>query len=248
VKDLVRWVVWVLLPLSFYAQADAARYAVTSESWEPYWIVRGSAVSGILSDVMQALQAHVDEPLLPDRPLPPLRAQKQFLQAKVQLECCVSMAWRASPEQAEVSLWSDTVLEAEEVLVFPVGRAFPFGQLQDLRGHTIATVRGYGYIGSEYFIRSDSPDSKSQLLRLAQGRAEAAIIDRVELAYLLREHAELKGVAGRIESGPVINRSALRIRVHRSRADLLEPLNAAIATLRKDGTLTGIVERYTGGR
>jgi polar amino acid transport system substrate-binding protein len=248
VKDLVRWVLWASLSLSLHAQADSVRYAVTSESWEPYWIVRDNAVSGILSDVMQALQAHVNEPLLPDRPLPPLRAQKQFLQGKVSLECCVSMAWRASTEQAEVSLWSDTVLEAEEVLVFPAGRAFVFDQLQDLQGRTIATVRGYGYIGSEYFTRSDSPDSKSQLLRLAQGRAEAAIIDRLELAYLLREHPELSALAGRIEMGPVINRSALRIRVHRSREDLLVPLNAAIATVRRDGALAGIVERYTGER
>ena len=247
-KDLIRLVLWVFLPLSLCAQADSARYAVTSESWEPYWIVRDSAVSGILSDVMQALQMYMGEPLLADRPLPPLRAQKQFRQGQVQLECCVSKAWRASPEQAEVSLWSDTVLEAEEVLVFPVGRAFAFGQLQDLQGHTIATVRGYGYIGSEYFTRSDSPDSKSQLLRLAQGRAEAAIIDRLELAYLLREHPELSGLSGRIELGPVINRSALRIRVHRSREDLLVRLNAAIARVRQDGMLTGIVERYTGGR
>lgn len=247
-KDLIRLVLWVFLPLSLCAPADSARYAVTSESWEPYWIVRDTAVSGILSDVMQALQVHLDEPLLADRPLPPLRAQKQFRQGRVQLECCVSKAWRASPEQAEVSLWSATVLEAEEVLVFPVGRAFTFARLQDLQGHTIATVRGYGYIGSEYFTRSDSPDSKSQLRRVAQGRVEAAIIDRLELAYLLREHPDLSGLTEQIELGPVINRSALRVRVHRTRADLLVPLNAAIAKVRQDGTLANIVEHYTGVR
>lgn len=233
-----------LLGLAPVVWADSVRYAVTSESWEPYWIVRDGKVGGILSDFMQALGRELAVELEAAHPLPPLRAQKQFREGRVQLECCVSMAWRSAPEQAEVSLWSQPVLNVDEVLVFPPGRAFPYARLEDLQGRTIATVRGYGYVGGQYFRRSDSPDSIAQLYKVAQGRSEAGIIDRLELAYVLATHGELDALRIRVEQGPVINSSELRIRVHRSRPDLLAPLDAAIARLRKDGSLARIVQAY----
>ncbi|WAC44368.1 transporter substrate-binding domain-containing protein [Pseudomonas sp. SL4(2022)] len=218
---------------------------MTNESWEPYWIVRDGQVSGILSDVMQALDAHLDETFEADSPQPPLRAQKHFQEALVLIECCVNIAWRASPEQAKVSLWSDPLLSAEEVIIFPRGRQFAFTSLQDLQGRTISTVRGYGYAGNQYFTRIDSPNSIAQVNSVALARTEAGIIDRLELAYLLVSHPEIRGHAVRIEQGPVVNRSELRIRLHSSRADMLKPLNAAIARIRADGTLAKIVLRYT---
>ena len=68
------------------------------------------------------------------RPAPPLRAQKMFRDGQVRLECCVSQQWRTAPEQVEVTLWTEPVLEAHEVLVFAPGHAFAFTQLADLRG------------------------------------------------------------------------------------------------------------------
>lgn len=239
-----RWgcgVMLLLLPL--LGQADTLRYALTNESWEPYWIVRDGQVSGIFSDVMQALDVQ-GVVLEAEVAQPPLRAQKHFRDAVVQLECCVSMAWRSAPEQAEVSLWSDPVLSAEEVLIFPPGRAFPFARLQDLQGRTLSTVRGYGYAGSQYFTRSDSPNSIAQLQSVTRGRAQGGIIDRLELAYILANHPQIKAQPALIELGPVVNRSELRMRLHRSRAELLEPLNAAIGRLRENGTLAQIMRRY----
>jgi ABC-type amino acid transport substrate-binding protein len=224
--------------------ADTLRYAVTNESWEPYWVVRDGRVSGIFSDVMQALDQQMDVTLEAETPQPPLRAQKHFREAVVQLECCVSMAWRSAPEQLEVSLWSEPVLNTEEVLIFPPGRSFPFSRLQDLQGRVISTVRGYGYAGVQYFTRSDSPNSIAQLNSVARGRAEAGIIDRLELASLLASHPEIRALPAAVELGPVVSRSELRMRLHHSRADLLEPLNAAIGRLREDGTLATIVQRY----
>ncbi|VXC14624.1 ABC-type amino acid transport substrate-binding protein [Pseudomonas sp. 9AZ] len=238
-------VVFLLLAFPLTVQASTLRYAVTNESWEPYWIFRDGQVSGILSDVMQALDTQLEVTLEADTPQPPLRAQKYFREGLVQLECCVDIEWRKDPEQVKVSLWSDPLMSAEEVIIFPPGRQFSFSKLQDLQGRTISTVRGYGYAGSQYFARVDSPNSTAQLNSVALGRAEAGIIDRLELTYLLASHPEIGGRAVKIERGPVVNRSELRIRLHSSRADMLQPLNAAIARIRADGTLSKIVQRYT---
>ncbi len=237
--------VFLLLACPLVVSASTLRYAVSNESWEPYWIVRGEQVSGILNDVMQALDLQMDETLVADTPQPPLRAQKHFRDAIVQLECCLNPAWRSDAEQAAVSLWSDPVLTAEEVIVFHRGKRFTFLDLQDLRGRAISTVRGYGYVGSQYFTRVDRPNSVAQLTSVALGRTDAGIIDRLELTYLLASHPEISRLADKIEPGPVVNRSELRVRLHSSRAELLKPLNAAIARLRDDGTLAHIVGRYT---
>ena len=78
----------------------------------------------------------------------------------------------------------------------------------------------------------------------AHGRSQAGIIDRLELAYLRHGHPQLQSGSARVEEGPVINSSELRIRLHRSRAELLPALNAAIAQLRRDGSLQRIMSRY----
>ncbi|SUD18707.1 substrate-binding periplasmic protein [Aquipseudomonas alcaligenes] len=236
--------VGLVFTLPMMAAADTLTYAVTDESWVPYWMVDDGQVSGVFSDVMHALDERLAVDLQAARPAPPLRAQKMFRDGQVQLECCVSQQWRTAPEQVEVTLWTERVLEAHEVLVFAPGHAFAFTQLADLRGKTIATVRGYGYVGSEYFRRHDSPDAIALLYKVAHGRSQAGIIDRLELAYLRHGHPQLQSGAARVEEGPVINSSELRIRLHRSRAELLPALNAAIAQLRRDGSLQRIMSRY----
>jgi ABC-type amino acid transport substrate-binding protein len=105
-------------------------------------------------------------------------------------------------------------------------------------------VRGYGYAGSQYFTRSDSPDSMAQLKVVARRRVDAGIIDRLELASLFANHSELRALPASVELGPVISRSTLRMRLHRSRAEWLVPLNEAISRLRENGTLARIVQRY----
>jgi len=131
------------------AAADTLTYAVTDESWVPYWMVDDGQVSGVLSDVMHALDERLAVDLQAARPAPPLRAQKMFRDGQVQLECCVSQQWRTAPEQVEVTLWTEPVLEAHEVLVFAPGHAFAFTQLADLRGKTIAVIYHDSPFGSE---------------------------------------------------------------------------------------------------
>lgn len=231
-----------LFPVSLLA--DTLTYAVTDESWAPYWIVEDGRVEGILQDVMQALRERVPVQFEASRPLPPLRAQKLFREGRLQLECCVNRAWRSAPEQAAVSLWSIPVLDSQEILLFPPGRAFVYRRMEDLRGRSIATVRGYGYAGSEYFQRNDGADALALVYNVAQGRSEAGIVDRLEWRYLHSTRMQFKTPRWLVEEGPVINRSDLRIRLHRDQAQWLGALNAAIASMQKDGSIDRIVDRY----
>ncbi len=226
------------------AQADTLTYAVTDESWAPYWIVEEQRVSGILHEFMQALDERLPEQLQPSHPLPPLRTQKLLREGQLQIECCVSRSWRSDAEQAEVSVWTIAVLDAEEMLIFAPGRSFPYQRLEDLRGRSIATVRGYGYAGSDYFQRNDGADALALIYRVAQGRSEAGILDRLEWRYLRHVESQLQAPSWQVEEGPIIHRSQLRMRLHRDLLGRREAFDAAIRSLQQDGTLTRIVARY----
>ena len=69
-------------------------------------------------------------------------------------------------------------------------------------------------------------------------------MDRNELYYALKHSKVLKERKIRIEVGPVINRSELKMRIHISRPELVEPINAAIAKLRQNKTIKNIVDSY----
>jgi len=79
---------------------------------------------------------------------------------------------------------------------------------------------------------------------VAMGRTDAAIMDRFELAYMLKHEPKVQAVADKFELGPVIGQSALRMRIHSSRPDLLAPVNSAIKDMKSDGTIKNIVESY----
>jgi len=241
-KRLLAFVVLTAIPLM--CLSEPAKYSVTDRSWSPYWIVEPSEVSGILNDIMIELDQRIDVSIIANSQLPVRRTQYRFKEGGVHIECCVSEAWRNSPEQAEVSLWTDEVMTVEEVLIFPPGKPFEFKQLEDLKDKLISTVMGYGYEGSEFFERSDSINNISQIQKVALARCDAGIIDRAELAYTLKHSQVLKDKKVTFEVGPVINRSALKMRIHRSRPELVAPINAAINKMKQDGTIQKIIDRY----
>ncbi len=238
-RYLLLSILWVFTLVS---AADSVRYAVTDVSWEPYWIMDGSKASGILHEITLELDKRLSVKLLPSKLLSVKRSKKAFDEGLVQIECCVNIAWRK--EQPAASVWSDTVLVVEEILVFPLGKAFNFESIKDLKGRKISTIRGYGYVGDHLFTRSDSVSNVSQIRKLALVRAEAGIIDKAELSYIKKHIPELKAQWSAIELGPVINRSELKVRIHHSREDLLQPINLAINEMKQKGIIKEIVNRY----
>ncbi|ARU59055.1 amino acid ABC transporter periplasmic protein [Oleiphilus messinensis] len=238
---------WLFLALATSVQADDhVRYSITEISWEPYWIIQNGVASGILHDVILELDARIEAEFIPVKPfLPVKRADLEFQAGLIQLDCCLNPDWRPSPANQAVTLWSDTVLTVNEILIFPKGKRFPYQTLHDLKDKKIATILGYGYVGAEYFTRSDSKDNVSQIQKIAFQRAHAGIIDVNEFNYMVRTHEVVRDVRPLIEIGPIINRSDLRVRIHQSRPELLGTVNVALRKIREEGVIDRIIARYT---
>ncbi|MCG7498851.1 transporter substrate-binding domain-containing protein [Vibrio sp. Of7-15] len=228
--------------LSTKAVSDKAVYTVHSIGWEPYWIVKYGGVSGIFSDVMKELGKRVQIELVASEPLPVLRAHKAFVEGDIILECCINPAWRQEDGQGEVSLWSETVMTAEEVLIFPKGKSFIFSKPEDLSGKKVATIHGYAYFNEQYFERDDSVNNISLVRKVAQNRSDAGIIDRVELEYIYGHHEALEKTV--VEIGPIFHFHELKLRIHSSKPEWVEIFNNAIMEMHRDGTMDSIIDSY----
>lgn len=225
-------------------EKNTAYYSVTSVSWPPYWIVTDRQISGILSDIMKELDQRTGIRLVPSQPMPVKRAKRLFQLGDSQIECCVNEQWRSSLADDKLSLWSEPVLEVEEVIVSNKKYKGELTSLNDLQGETVATVLGYGYVGEENFKRDDSPDNIAQLRKVGIGSAKFGIIDANELAYTIKNSDKIKKMQREINVGPVINKSELKMRIHTSRPELIGPINRAIVEMRRDGVIDRIVRSY----
>jgi len=193
---------------------------------------------------MKELDGRLDYKLEASAPLPVKRAKWKFANGGTVIECCVNIAWRDILDSGGTTLWTETVLDTAEILVFPIGQGFPASHISDLKGKSIATILGYGYLGDDKFIRHDSQNNIAQFREVARGLIDAAIIDQYELRYMLKYEPRVQSIAGKIELGPTISQSALKMRIHSSRPELLNSVNRAIKEMKSDGTIQRLLNKY----
>jgi len=233
----------VLISNSVYGNGPIY-YSISTINWDPYWLISDQNINGILSDVMKELDRRLPYSFLASQPLPIKRAKLKFTQGDPIIECCVNITWRESLDSGGKTLWTDSVMVTEEIIIFPIGQSFPVTSIADLKGKTIATILGYGYSGDDKFIRHDVQNNIAQLRRLVSGKSDAAIIDRLEFFYVLKHKPKVQDIKDKFELGPVIGQSTLKMRIHSTRSDLLAPVNRVIKEMKVDGTIDKIVNSY----
>ena len=154
------------------------------------------------------------------------RQRRQFLDADIVLDCCVSPDWGFTDEERETQLLSKPFLRSAAYLVLPqrLKDNATKTEPQNLKDMTIALVEGFQYPGSDDFgTIVTAPDVPLSVRLVVSGQADATILTRHQLYQLkwLRPNLPIK-------LGPLHHSYSLVARVHKSRPDLLEKLNAAI--------------------
>lgn len=166
--------------------------------------------------------------------MPHNRKRSLFVAGDIVLDCCASPEWRKRPDEQAVQLFSDVFYESPEHYIFPKGRKMDLAvSASSLR---FAKVRGFAYSLEHQFAEEiEAADMEAVLDLLAAGEADVAIINRQDFDRRMR----LKPRS--LELGPVHFTADLRVRIHQSRADLLEPINQAIGRLKAVGRITSIL-------
>jgi len=165
------------------------------------------------------------------------RRRRMFLEGFILVDCCMTPEWRDTEEDNAIQLFTDVFYQSQEVYIFGSGTAVPITKLTDLSALRVAVIRGFSYVNAEYFGSTIlALNLSSQFTLVESGRADMAIVSKVDfLHYMARRPRAL-------EIGGVQSVAGLRIRVHKSRADLIPRLNVAIANLKPSGALIKLIE------
>jgi len=163
------------------------------------------------------------------------RKRDMFIKGEIILDCCAIPAWRQRPGEQAAQLFSDVFFQSAEHYVFRRGHGVdPVENAAELR---FVKVKGFVYdLKAPFGAVIEVHDIEEVLDHVASGEADIAIVNRQDFERRMRLKPRPLAL------GPVHTVADLRVRLHRSRADLMPAINRAIAALRSTGRIEDILK------
>lgn len=201
-------------------------------------VVRGAVTDGLHKDLaVELARAMGRSPVI--TALPRKRLASALESGKADLLCVFMPAWLPGPFD-----WSRPFFPISEVIVSSRSAPRPVA-LSALSGQRIGTVLGYVYpeldaaMGKD-FVREDAPSADLNWRKLAAGRINHA----ATVATFIDYRRKLNDMSVALHEPLLIKSYRSQCAVSRSGSVTLPEVDAAIAQLIKDGTLTRIIQRY----
>ena len=213
----------VLLTLRFVPERDYGPFVFVDDD---------GRVRGLSVDLLERLAPAAGLQLQVLQPAPLAEQLARLRSGEAELVSSL----RPTPERAVYLAFTRPYVSVPAILVVRQGTATAAGDgsavLAALAGRSVAVGAGYAV---EAFVRSRYPqvawaavpDDVQALRGVAEGRHEAAVVDAASAAFVTRRH----GITGLRAAGPIGFDYALSLAVPKSRPDLLQRLDAAIASL-----------------
>ena len=235
----MRLIISTFILASWLATGAAASLSITTENAPPSSMLGENGVIGRETDKIRELMARTGTEYTIDL-LPWKRA---YMMAQTQNQTCVYSTSR-TPEREALFKWVGPTDEAEWQFWGRADHEFPLNTIEDARKLRIGT-----YIG----------DARDEYLRSRGFKVEPVSNDLVNPKKLLLKRIDLWAVGMRNgTAGPrqpewadkvvpllVFNRVKVYLACNPSVPDqLVERLNAALADMRRDGTMTRLEQKY----
>ncbi|SDF57211.1 amino acid ABC transporter substrate-binding protein, PAAT family [Limimonas halophila] len=178
--------------------------------------------------------------------MPWSRAKKMTERGKFEV---LTSVWH-NEKRAKTLAFTDAIARNELVFISRKGSGFTYTGLDSLKGMTVGTVRGYDYqdafLDTDHFQREAAESFKTNLKKLAAGRIDAAVGDRLIGKYLVSN--KLSSLKGELAySDKALSSKKLYVTVSRKAENteqLVSDFNAALKAIRADGTYTEIQARH----
>lgn len=150
------------------------------------------------------------------------------------------------PERRKDFDYSDSYFNAGEILLVPAESRVE--GMADLNGRSLAVELGaYGHVEATTWAKRlpsltvlPFPSPQEALTAVAEGQADAGLVDSVSGRLFLRDEPRLRRVAEPVTVEPY----ALVVRIDDQL--LLQKLNESLARLESSGALSGIVSQWVG--
>ncbi|WP_417462518.1 substrate-binding periplasmic protein [Kordiimonas sp.] len=162
-----------------------------------------------------------------------------FVRGELVLDCCSVPDWRAREDEKQTQLWTSPFFYTVDHLIIQEGKEYDLPDPTDLSAYRVGVVQGFAYRRDATFGDVVVRVSLGEVFEaVARGEADLTIANHQEF----RRRQKLNPLP--LVLGPVHHRLGLRARVHKTRADLLPRLEAAIKALNANGRIAHL----TGAR
>ncbi len=253
-----------LLAAPHGAYADTVVTLLVDDAYPPYSYQAPHGVAGIYVDILRAAEPHLRGYRLKLLPQPWRRALAEVEAGRA---LAVVAPYYRPQERPWISPYSVPMLEERVVVLC---RQAVFASAPRLRwpddyyGLRFANNLGFLSAGQPFWnaVRlgliqvEEAPGSRANLLKLAHGRVDCYLNDRIsilsELAQMRRDGVYDEAKLERLAEGPTVsvehghvgfsNRDSGR---YPFKEDFAKQLDAALIELRQSGEIDRIVERYT---
>ncbi|MEZ7195886.1 substrate-binding periplasmic protein [Pseudodesulfovibrio karagichevae] len=213
----------------------------------PYYIVGPeSENNGILMDVLRAVTGPLGYTVTSIR-LPDKRGWDMLKYGGVDVYAS-AREWTDNPDRF---LWTEPFMPNEDVLLCRAGAPLSYTGPESLHGMTVACIKGFVYPALEGHFRPggitrlDAPSPEAMLELLARGRADAVLVNRTEIQWILRTRHDLEPHRFRVNEPPV-GRALFRFLFPRGQGwePVVGQFNRRLREMKKDGSLKAILDRY----
>jgi len=233
-----------LSPSAFASEEKQVfRFNVSPNGYPPYLIVQQNQPSGIMWDVVSVVAQRLGYEVIAEQ-IPRKRVDKMLLDGYID-GTSRAREWADDPEQF---LFTDPVVDIEEVFFAPAESGFSYQSPDDLVSKTIVTHLGYRYpLLEPYFEegrirRFDVSRDKDMFTFVLHGeRFDAAIADRLVGKWILRN----EGLRKHFEiTSKGISNYGFRLMLRKDWHSFANRFNEELAKMKKNGELDAILANY----
>lgn len=219
------------------------RFNVSPNGYPPYLIVHQNQPSGIMWDVVSVVAQRLGYTVIAEQ-IPRKRVDQMLLEGYID-GTPRAREWADDPEQF---LFTDPVVDIEEVFFVPAESGFSYQGPDDLIAKTIVTHLGYRYpLLEPYFKegrirRFDVSRDKDMFTFVLHGdRFDAAIADRLVGKWILRNEGLRQHFDITSES---ISTYGFRLMLRKDWQSFANQFNEELAKMKKNGDLDAILANY----
>ncbi len=241
IKQTLGIVIFVILGSiagwSGHGEAETFHVGVMQGGFPPMFFEKGSPQTGIYIDILQEI-CDITGDSFEKKYAPTARIKEWFENGAVDIEPGINPLWR--PDQKEISVYTIPFMEYTTAVVVRKEKAFPIETVEDLKGKRVGVIRGYTYPGweDEGYTRDETVNDERLFIKLREGRYDVCFAGDLISQYYARE----------LGIDIVIARPMYTLdisyRLHREKAEAVERFNAALETLKADGTIERIINTY----
>jgi polar amino acid transport system substrate-binding protein len=219
------------------------RFNVSPNGYPPYLITEGDKQSGIMWDVVVLIAERLNYRVVAEK-IPRKRVDQMLMEGYID-GTTRAKEWTDNPEDF---VFTDPVVNVEEVLFIPKGSALDFEVPEDLFSKTLVTHLGYNhpvlepYFASGDIKRFDVSKDRDMFLYVLHGEdLDAAIADRLVGQWILLN----EGLQGEFRTTSTkLSEYGFRLMLRKELEPFAKSFNGELKALREDGILDKILSRY----